>query len=147
MVEDASFGVVAVDRSGGAVRVLLVKHHAGHWAFPKGHAEAGETDEQAARRELEEETGVRVGALVSRDGEPVRLVERYVFTDRKGRRVAKTVTFFVGEAEAAEARPQEEEIAELAWLTLDEAAERMTFEEGKRVVDEVAGVLGTGFRR
>ncbi|MEO0587345.1 MAG: NUDIX domain-containing protein [Planctomycetota bacterium] len=144
MIEDASFGVIAVDGSGDGVRVLVVKHHAGHWAFPKGHAEKGETDEQAARRELEEETGVRVGALVVRDGVPVRLVERYEFKNRKGKRVSKTVTFFVGEAEAVEARPQEEEIAELAWLPLDEAEGRMTFEEGKRMVREVAGVLEAG---
>jgi GTP pyrophosphokinase len=42
--------------------VLLRKTPAGHWIFPKGHVEAGETLEQAAERELEEETGVRATA-------------------------------------------------------------------------------------
>ncbi|MFH1095081.1 MAG: bis(5'-nucleosyl)-tetraphosphatase [Candidatus Micrarchaeota archaeon] len=38
---------------------LLLHYKAGHWDFPKGHVEAGENEEQTARRELEEETGIR----------------------------------------------------------------------------------------
>ncbi len=39
-------------------RVLLLKHVSGHWVFPKGHVEPGETQLQAALREVEEEAGV-----------------------------------------------------------------------------------------
>ncbi|MEM1207934.1 MAG: NUDIX domain-containing protein [Planctomycetota bacterium] len=144
MPTDASFGVIPVDGSDPASpRFLLVKHHAGHWAFPKGHAEAGESAEQTAQRELLEETGLTVTHLV-RDpatGKAVELIERYSFTDRKGRTIDKTVTFFVGLVDALEASPQDEEIAELAWLTADEASERMTFDEGKRVLAEAMVVL------
>jgi 8-oxo-dGTP pyrophosphatase MutT (NUDIX family) len=144
MRTDASFGVIPVDRRDArGPRFLLVRHHAGHWAFPKGHPEDGESAEQAARRELREETGLSVGGFVADPAtdEAIELVERYVFTDRKGRRIDKTVTFFVGEVTDADARPQEEEIAELAWLTADAARERMSFDEGRRVLDEAIAVL------
>ncbi|MEM0913737.1 MAG: NUDIX domain-containing protein [Planctomycetota bacterium] len=144
MRTDASFGVIPVDPSDPASpRFLLVKHHAGHWAFPKGHPDEGESAEQTAQRELLEETGLTVTRLVrdAATGRAVELVERYAFTDRKGRRVDKTVTFFVGLVDEVEARPQEEEIAELAWLTAGAARERMTFDEGRRVLDEAVGLV------
>lgn len=45
---------------GDAGSVVLVKRRGGDgsWLFPKGHKEEGETDEQTARREIEEETGL-----------------------------------------------------------------------------------------
>ncbi|MBD3304395.1 NUDIX domain-containing protein, partial [Candidatus Woesearchaeota archaeon] len=50
--------------SGGIIfnngKYLLVKHkEGGHWDFPKGHAEEGETEEETALREIYEETGLR----------------------------------------------------------------------------------------
>ena len=42
----------------GPLGVLLVRYRSGAWAFPKGHVEAGETLEQAAVREVQEEGGV-----------------------------------------------------------------------------------------
>ena len=40
-------------------KFLLIQHHAGHWGFPKGHQEKGEDDLTTARRELQEETGIK----------------------------------------------------------------------------------------
>src|SRR3989338_2610417 len=40
-------------------KYLLLRHSAGHWDFPKGHVEHGETDETTTRREIEEETGIK----------------------------------------------------------------------------------------
>ena len=53
--EERSFGVVPVWKDvDGRVLFLLIQHHSGHWAFPKGHAHIGETDIEAAlRRELQ----------------------------------------------------------------------------------------------
>ena len=41
-------------------KVLLVRHNKGHWDFPKGHVEPGETEEQTAKREVKEETNIDV---------------------------------------------------------------------------------------
>ena len=40
--------------------VLLIKHNKGHWDFPKGHMEEGETEKQTAVREVKEETHMDV---------------------------------------------------------------------------------------
>lgn len=56
-----------VRQAGGVVilgdKVVLRRTRAGEWVFPKGHIEAGETAEEAARREIEEELGLRASAL------------------------------------------------------------------------------------
>ena len=54
-------GAITVKGHGSAARVLLVrtKRDPREWIFPKGHVEPGESDEETALRELEEEAGVR----------------------------------------------------------------------------------------
>ena len=56
----AQAGAIAVRRDGANLVVLLVtsKHQPGHWIFPKGHIEPGESAEAAALREAEEEAGI-----------------------------------------------------------------------------------------
>ena len=46
---------------GGNTEILLIKHiKSGYWSFPKGHVENGETEEETAKREIKEETGIDV---------------------------------------------------------------------------------------
>lgn len=138
MIQDRSYGVIPFRIRQGVREFLLVQHHAGHWAFPKGHAEGDESAEDAARRELEEETGLTVGPLL---GPP--LEERYIFTSKRGR-VSKTVTYFLGEVaddDAQAARPQEAEIAQLAWSPADAARDRITFPEGRKLLERALDQL------
>ena len=59
MKYEKSCGALCFAPGPGPTRVLMVKHVAGgHWAFPKGHVEKGETEEQTAVREVLEETGI-----------------------------------------------------------------------------------------
>ena len=53
-------GAVAVRREGTELLVLLVtaRRQPGHWIFPKGHVEPGETPDATALREAEEEGGI-----------------------------------------------------------------------------------------
>ena len=56
MVKEKSCGTICFDGD----KVLMVKHNAGHCAFPKGHVEEGETEFETAIRETKEETGIDV---------------------------------------------------------------------------------------
>lgn len=56
MEKEKSCGCIVIDNN----KVLLVKHNAGHWDFPKGHVEKNETEEQTALREVKEETNLDV---------------------------------------------------------------------------------------
>lgn len=134
--EDASFGVVPLRYRDGQWHVLLVQHRQGHWAFPKGHPNQGESSLTTACRELFEETQCRVLRFL--DHSP--LVEVYQFRAAH-RLIAKTVTYFLAEVEG-DPNPQPEELRAAEWFPLREADLRATFEKCKRMIQEVGVFIG-----
>lgn len=98
------------------IRILMIKDQGGNWTFPKGLIEPGETDEAAARREIQEETGISGLKLIA----PLRPIT-YLYR-RDGLR-RKTVKYFLFEAgEQSEAVVQSEEgIQSAAWFDFSEA--------------------------
>ena len=129
MRTDFSCGVVPVHTADdGRRRFLLIRHRAGHWGFPKGHPEPGESPAEAAVRELAEETGVTRVELV---GEPFE--ERYAFTSKKGKPVAKTVAYFIGLVGDDAVTVQPEEVQDYAWGDAAQTLERLTFDEGRQL--------------
>jgi len=122
-MNEESYGIIPC-REG---EFFLVQHQAGHWGFPKGHAESGESPEETARRELFEETNLKVVRLLT----PTPLVEQYTFL-RYGKRIEKQVTYFLAQVEG-EVALQGDEIAQGRWVSFEEAAELITFPEGKEL--------------
>ena len=58
---EKSCGAIVYRKHHGNTEILLVRHiKSGYWSFPKGHVEEGETEEETARREIKEETGLDV---------------------------------------------------------------------------------------
>jgi 8-oxo-dGTP diphosphatase len=107
--------------------VLLVHRPAyDDWSLPKGKAYEGESDEDCARREVEEETGLRC--------ELGRELPSTRYRDAKGR--PKVVRYWAMDATEGEARPQAE-IDDVAWLPLREAKRRLTWERDQAVLDAV----------
>jgi 8-oxo-dGTP pyrophosphatase MutT (NUDIX family) len=88
-VIEISAGCVLIDRFGDEPRALLIRVRAHGYELPKGHLEAGETPEQAALRELREETGIESAVEV---GAEVGMIE-YSFPG-EGRWIRKQVRFF-----------------------------------------------------
>lgn len=115
---------------------LLIQHRGGHWAFPKGHAEPGESHLETARRELLEETGIAEVDV----REDQKFVEHYD-TIKRGREIDKTVTYFLGWVKRPEVRIQAEEVRDFAWLELEEASRKITYEETRRVLRAAAAAL------
>jgi 8-oxo-dGTP diphosphatase len=103
--------IVPVKRSQDGKRVL---------ALPKGHLDGDETAEQAATREVREETGVEA-ELVERLGEVA------YFYQRKGRRIHKRVRFFLFRYVSGSTDDHDQEIEEARWMPLAEAAEKLTY--------------------
>ena len=138
-IHDQSFGVIPYRQTpAGGHEFLLIQHLAGHWAFPKGHAEGHETPPDTARRELAEETGITDCALV----ESPALEECYRFTKRSGKQVHKTVTYHLGRVDLqARVTVQPEEIADHAWADAHDAMQRLTFDEGRRLLQQAVALL------
>lgn len=138
MVNDFSCGVIPYRVVNGAREFLLIQHRAGHWSFPKGHPEEGESPVETALRELEEETGI--GRVDLDDARPFE--EHYAFTRRSGKRVQKRVVYFVGEVGAGHSvRLQASEVSDYAWGDARQTHDRLSFEEGRALLGEVLSYL------
>ncbi len=136
ILQDESFGVIPLKKENSLWKVFLILHKSGHhWGFPKGHKNINESSQEAAERELKEETGLHVVEWLSEKP----LVETYRFRIKQ-QMVQKHVLFFPALV-AGELLLQEEEIREGKWVTFEEATETLTFKEAKLLIKEVSQLL------
>jgi 8-oxo-dGTP pyrophosphatase MutT (NUDIX family) len=114
------------DRVSGELNVRL----------PKGKLDGSETPEQAAVREVREETG-----LASRVVEPLGSVS-YTYTTKRGKAVPKEVHFFLMELAGGGAGAPDGEFGRVFWCPLEEAAERLSFATERDVMARAQKALG-----
>lgn len=139
---DHSFGIIPFHRDENGWHFLLIKHNEGHWSFPKGHKETGESDKEAAMRELKEETGIKNCKIVGNNY----FIEKYTF-ERDGGKIEKTVKFFLEEVNKEHSiNLQKKEISEYKWLTFEEALKTLTFENGRKLLGEVKYFLDSSYK-
>jgi len=128
MVKEKSVGAVLFREEGSALKFLLLHYKAGHWGFPKGHVENGETEEQTLRREIREETGIaNVNVFTG-----FREHTKYFFR-RGNETVFKEVVFYLASCEAKEVKISHEHQG-FEWLSSEEALSRLTFDNTKFVL-------------
>jgi 8-oxo-dGTP diphosphatase len=124
----AAGGVLTRRAEGGATEVLLVHRPAyDDWAFPKGKADPGESDEECALREVEEETGLSC--------ELGRALDEVRYVDARGR--PKVVRYFLMRPLEGVFAPHAE-IDAARWLPLEEARELLTYERDRRLLELIA---------
>jgi len=136
---ESSAGGIVLRWLEGEPHVLLIRDPYRNWGLPKGHLEAGEDARQAAEREVFEETGLSgldVGAEVG-------TIEW--FYRQGGRLVRKRCTFFLMRSETGDTVPEAEEgITECVWFPIVEAVERITYENTRETLRQVASQLAEG---
>jgi 8-oxo-dGTP pyrophosphatase MutT (NUDIX family) len=141
-VDETSAGGLVLDRRGpeanGAVIGRLDRRGRLLWSLPKGHVEPGETEEQAAIREVAEETGIR-GSVVGKLG----TIDFWFVAD--GRRIHKTVHHFLLLADdpigGLELSDEDVEVSEVAWVPLTELAAKLAYADERRLLERVPDLL------
>jgi 8-oxo-dGTP pyrophosphatase MutT (NUDIX family) len=133
-VTERSAGGLVIDRRGTGASAALIgrvdRRGRLEWVLPKGHVEDGETPEQAAVREVREETGLHA-RVVSPLGE---IDYWFVVGDR---RVHKTVEHFLLEATGGDLSTEDIEVAEVAWVRLAELPARLRYASERRLLDQL----------
>jgi bis(5'-nucleosidyl)-tetraphosphatase len=137
LVRDEAFGIIPVRQTDSGYRFLLIQHHAGHWGFPKGHADPGESAMQTAQREFSEETGIAECEVIDHG---ISFTETYTFA-RNHKRFEKVVVYFPAWVQAQEVSCQQEEIKAFVWADYREASSRLSFEGGKKILADVQRYL------
>lgn len=120
--QKSEYSAGGIVQDGDKLLVVRVQNREGQirWTFPKGHLEPGETEEQAALREVEEETGYKC--------EIIKHFERVqYFFQRPGELVDKNVSWFLMKPLAKVGTHDAEEILEVEWVSPAEAGQRVTY--------------------
>jgi bis(5'-nucleosidyl)-tetraphosphatase len=132
MKKEKCCGAVIFRRKGSKIEFLVAKHTdtgGGHWEFPKGHVEEGETEEETAHREIFEEVGIKVRII---DG----FRETTSYIDHM-HNVDKTVVWFLAEWLSGDVRYVFDELDDHVWLEYNAAHAKLTFDNAKSVMAKV----------
>jgi len=128
MEEERSAGVMVFRKTKEVLYYLLLHYQSGHWDFIKGNIEEGEALKKTVRRETEEETGIKDIEFVEGYKEKI----EYLY-QREGKKIYKTVIFFLAETETKEIKTSYEHQG-FKWLPYEEALDKLTFKNAKEVL-------------
>lgn len=130
LLEERSAGAIVVHRSDSKIEYLILHYPAGHWDFPKGNVEKGESELDAAIREIGEETGLTDLKFIN----GFKKMIQYYY--RKGDQlVKKTVTFYLAESKTKDVKISFEHQG-YVWLPIDEALAKVTYQNARNVLKE-----------
>jgi 8-oxo-dGTP pyrophosphatase MutT (NUDIX family) len=129
---ETSSGGVIYRHSRSGIEVALTQTHRGPmWCLPKGRVEEAETLEEAALREVHEETGLR--GKIARPLRPIEYTYEAHSADGRRTSVAKVVHFFLIEFHDGSTEDHDAEVVDVRWFPLDVAG-RLLHHAGERDV-------------
>jgi ADP-ribose pyrophosphatase YjhB (NUDIX family) len=132
-VDEVSAGGLVVDHSGkNGLLIGRIDHKDASgqrilWSLPKGHIEEGETPEQAALREVAEETGIE--SAIERS---LGVIDFWFMAG--GKRIHKTVHHYLFRETGGKLAAQESEVDEVGWFPLSEIVERLAYPDEKKLI-------------
>ena len=133
------------ERSAGAIvfreeeypKYLLLHYEAGHWDFPKGNIEKGESDIETVKREIQEETGIKDIEIVKGFKEKIQYYFKF-----EGELINKSVVFYLAKTDAEKVKLSFEHIG-FIWLPYEKALNKLTFKNAKEILKKANDFLTT----
>ena len=128
---EKSCGAVIYIKSKGKIKFLIIKHkniYGGHWDFPKGHVEKGESEKQTALREIKEETGLTVELIPG-----FRQKSRYI-NNAHTPPTPKEVIYFLAESKTEKVHYVFDELDDHKWLSYEEAMKQLTHDKARTIL-------------
>lgn len=137
-IEEVSAGGLVLDRSSKPWKAALIARHDRRgrliWSLPKGHVEVGETNEQAAIREVQEETGIQSSVLMV-----LGTIDFWFMAEEK--RIHKTVHHYILNAHGGELCDDDREVVEVAWIPIDDVAGKLAYSDERKLMARVPELL------
>ena len=127
-MKEKSCGAIVYKRENDELKFLLVYQNNGHYSFPKGHVEEGQTEIETATREIKEETNLDVSIDSN-----FRTVISYIVESRN---IMKDSVYFVATPTTFDLINQEGEISECTWNTYEETLNKLEFDNIKEVFEK-----------
>ncbi|MEM0075443.1 MAG: bis(5'-nucleosyl)-tetraphosphatase [Nitrososphaerota archaeon] len=134
-MEKSAGGVIFYRAGSDSPRYLLMINRKGYWEFPKGHLADKETEEDAALREVNEETGLKHLRILP----GFKVTIKYTYR-KQGQQNPKEVTFFLMETKPSAVQVSDEHQGFL-WMTYEEAMQKLSYDNAKRVLQEADAFL------
>ena len=136
MKHEKSAGAVVFRKENSTILYLFLhyKYKSEYLGFPRGSVEQGESEKQAARREIMEETSLEVEFI---DG--FREIIHW-FYRRDGDTISKNLVLFLAEAKSADVKVSEEHVG-YKWLTFEESIDQLKFENPRQVMRKAQDFL------
>ncbi len=133
-----SAGGVAFRQVENRIEVALISVGEDRWQLPKGTVEKEETNEDAARREVREETGVETELIA-----PIEKTEYWYFTSKHDQRIRyhKFVYFFLMRYRSGDVSDHDFEVNEARWVEINEAQQMLSFKNEQQVVAKAQGMI------
>ena len=118
----------AIVESNGKILIVQQKK-SGNYGFPKGHILPGETEEEAAIREVKEETNIDI---------EINKKNRYSLSYIQNNDINKEVVYFIGTPKKdIKEKKQEKEISNILWIDIDKVRDTLTYDNLKEIWDQV----------
>ena len=134
MKKEKSCGAICYKVEKGTIYYLLIKQRKGHIAFPKGHVEPGETEEETAIREIKEETNADV--LIDTN---FRMTSTYSPKEHD----IKDEIILIGKVITSNIITQDEEVANAMYMTYEDAMKNLSYERDKEILKEANVYIST----
>ena len=148
MLKEKSAGIILyrVDAQEG-VQYLLLYLRGDYWNFSKGHIEEGESEAEGAIRELEEETGIKIKAVIDGWRQQTQFFYKEAHGDKAGEFIRKDVALYLAELPAGQQVKllanggKGERINGYGWLPVKTALKYLKFKNLKEILTEADSYL------